>query len=242
MCDGQFCIEGAIPPQACVNAPQKYDLRAGEEFTVVGVESGFIHPIIADGSGNCIRNPAAHPFQIGRIPLSAPACDGSADYLTGLKADGTYDVNPCQVPIGEIEVGPTTFQDANCNATTATSLNPLGRPTTGIRFHNPGMTFTIADPTYPGDKSCIGDRGGTLGNIPIIPDNYQMEFEVTAGFAPLTLDIAPTFPIKVLRGPTESIWVLDDGTFISTTETEASTNGKIFRIESVALTIINLME
>ena len=41
-------MEGVIPPQSCVNAPQRYELRAHEAFTVVGTRSGYVHPIIAD--------------------------------------------------------------------------------------------------------------------------------------------------------------------------------------------------
>ena len=49
--------------------PQRYELRAGEAFTVIGTRSGYIHPIIADAGGNCVEEPNANPFQVGRIPL-----------------------------------------------------------------------------------------------------------------------------------------------------------------------------
>src|SRR5678809_93730 len=29
-----LCMEGVVPPKACVNAPQRYELRAGEAFVV----------------------------------------------------------------------------------------------------------------------------------------------------------------------------------------------------------------
>ena len=41
----------SMPPQACVNARQRYELRAREAFTVIGTRSGYVHPIIADASG-----------------------------------------------------------------------------------------------------------------------------------------------------------------------------------------------
>ena len=57
-----YCMEGVIPPQSCVNAPQRYELHAGEAFAVVGQRQGYIHPIIADANGNCIKDPKANPF------------------------------------------------------------------------------------------------------------------------------------------------------------------------------------
>ena len=52
-----LCMEGVVPPQACVNAPQRYELRAGEAFAVVGSVSGYVHPIIADAGGELRRRP-----------------------------------------------------------------------------------------------------------------------------------------------------------------------------------------
>jgi hypothetical protein len=257
VCEGGFCVEGAVPPQACVNAPQRYDLRAANAFVAIGAVTGYVSNMIADSSGNCIHDPNAHPFDIGRIPLTAPACNPAADPLTGLLPDGvTYDANPCELGSAtptapdepeclpqqfcETEV-PTVFQAGTCNLN---SVPTLGfRPTQGIRFHNRGMTFTLVDPTYPGDQLCIGDRLGSNGEVPIIPDGYQMSVEITAGFEPLTpTAIDPTLPIKVVRGPTESIWVIDEGNYISTTETEASARGKVFRVESVDIAIVSTLE
>ena len=72
-----------MPPQACVNAPQRYELRAGEAFAVVGSRQGYMHPMIADSAGVCVRDPSANPLMVGRIPLDAPPCDPTADARTG---------------------------------------------------------------------------------------------------------------------------------------------------------------
>ena len=45
---------------------------------------------------------------------------------------------------------------------------------------------------------------------------YQLAFRQTAGFSALGLPITPAFPVKVVRGPTQSIWVIDEGDFLST--------------------------
>nr|HEX4313140.1 hypothetical protein [Kofleriaceae bacterium] len=238
VCDGGMCVEGVVPPQSCVNSPQRYDLRAGAAFAVVGTLSGYVHPIIADSGGNCVVDPKAHPFQVGRIPLNPPACDPAADPLTGLKPDGTYDANPClDTKVGQAEF-PQTF-DANCNETNGTATVVT---TNGVRFHGPAMTFTMVDPTYSGDSKCIGDGSGTLQGVPMVPDGYEVSFRVVGGFNPLVPPIDPAVPVKVLRGPTESLWVIDEGDFISTSLTEDTTKGKVFRVESVAPAVINDME
>ena len=44
-------------------------------------EEGYLY--FLDGHGNCVKDASASPLQIGRIPLRAPACDPTADPLTG---------------------------------------------------------------------------------------------------------------------------------------------------------------
>ncbi|HEY1554468.1 MAG TPA: hypothetical protein VGF94_06505 [Kofleriaceae bacterium] len=236
----KYCMEGVIPPQSCINAPQRYDVRASEAFTVIGTKSGYVHPIIADASGNCVTNPNASPFQIGRIPLTAPACDPNSDPFTGQRLDGTFDANPCELTTTQTELDPS-YQMGTCSLSSAsTMLND--RPTDAIRFHGPGMTLTMVDPTYAGDAQCILDRKGTLGKIPLVDDLDEITFRQTAGLATLVLDITPSFPVKVLHGPGQSIWVVDEGDYLSTSIDTASTNGKVFRVESQTLETINVLQ
>jgi hypothetical protein len=236
-----FCMEGVVPPQACVNAPQRYELRAGDAFTVIGTRQGYMHPIMSNGADACVRDPNANPMQVGRIPLDPPACDPTADPRTGRKPNGTYDANPCKVTVDETEFqlnyvqGTCTLDDPDESVVT--------RPATGIRFRNRSMQLTIVDPTYQGDAMCHGDRKGTLTNVPLVMPGFQLAFRQTAGFTPLIVaGIAPALPIKVLRGPLDSFWVVDEGDFLSTSISQASTRGKVYRIESYALNRINLLE
>jgi hypothetical protein len=235
------CMEGVVPPQSCINAAQRYEIRAGEAFTVIGTKSGYVHPIIADAAGKCIRDPKESPFKIGRIPLVAPACDPAADLRTGKKPDGTFDANPCTVTLDQSEYQPN-YVPGTCtlDATTPTTL--ASRTTTAIRFRNRGMLFNIVDPAYPGDTMCLYDRKGTLGNVPLVFPGFQIQFRQNAGFAPLTLGIPTSFPIKVVRGPLESIWVVDEGDFLSGSLSTPSTRGKVYRVESQALGITNLIQ
>ena len=72
---------------------------------------------------------------------------------------------------------------------------------------------------------------------------YQILLDVKGGYAPFTLSlVGQVSPVKVVRGPTDSIWVIDDGDFLASNITEASTRGKVFRIESVNTQFVNTME
>jgi hypothetical protein len=235
-----ICMEGIEPPQSCVNAPERYEIDAGEAITVAGSISGYHHNIIADANGNCVNNPNGSPFNIGRIPLTAPACNPAANAL-GILPDGvTVDANPCETTVDQWE------QDNLYVPGTCTPADPssalVDRKADAIVFRGPAFTWTIVDPTYPGDQTCIGDRLGNLGKIPIIPDATQMQVRITGGFRPLFLDIQPALPTKVVRGPTESIWVIDTGDYLSTDVDIASTEGKVFRVESQSIGIINVLE
>jgi hypothetical protein len=118
------------------------------------------------------------------------------------------------------------------------------RDAPAIQFRNRGMTLTMVDPYYPGDATCILDRRGTLGaeKIPMVFSGYQLSFTQAGGWAGLPLPgVATTFPVRVVRGPTDSIWVIDNGDFLSTNILQASTSGKVYRIESISIGAINLL-
>lgn len=233
-----MCMEGVVPPQSCVNAPQRYELRAGEAFAVVGTRTGFLHPLIEDTNGRCVRDPMASPLLAGRIPLVAPACDPTADPITGRRPDGTFGPNPCSLTVTQADAVP------QYNAGTCTLGNPptrvAERQAPAIQLRNRNMTLTMVDPYYPGDQMCIADRGGALDNVPVVYPGYQLQFRQIAGFSPMMLLPRATLPVKVVRGPTNSIWVLDEGDFISSTQN--STRGKVFRIEASAPSAVSILE
>jgi hypothetical protein len=235
-----YCMEGVMPPQACINAPQRYELRAGDAFTVIGSRSGFRHPVIADTGGNCVVDPAANPLLAGRIPLRAPACDPAADPLTGRRLDGTFEPNPCQTVLPETEYQLNYLEDSCTLADPDESI--VTRDATALQLRIPGMTLTLVDPTYQGDLRCHGDRGGSLVDVPLVTPGYQLAFRQSLGFSPKVLKgIAPSFPVKVLRGPGQSIWIVDEGDFLSTSVVQASTRGRVYRVESSTFAV-NLLE
>jgi hypothetical protein len=237
--DMGYCMEGIIPPQACVNAPQRYELRAGEAFAVIGSRQGYMHPIIADSSDSCVRDPNANPLLVGRIPLDAPACNPAANPLTGRLPDGTYEANPCKTTVEETEFQ-LNYVPGTCTLGTPDE-SVVTRNATSIRFRNRGLQLTMVDPTYQGDLACHGDRQGMLQNVPLVMPGFQLAFRQTAGFTPLTVPgISPALPIKVVKGPTSSFWLIDEGDFL--TSPVLTTRGQVYRIESRALGIFNTLQ
>ncbi len=240
VCSKGMCMEGVVPPQACVSAPQRYELRVGGAFAVVGTRSGFYHSIVEDSQGRCVADPSANPLLVGRLPLRAPPCDPAADPRTGRRADGTFEPNPCSLQADEVESQPN-YVAGSCTLD-ATPTVTVTRSADAIKFRNPGLTLTIVDPTYPGDARCIGDRSGSLGKIPVVAPLQQTSVRITAGFNPFVIGIRPALPTKVSRGPGQSIWVLDEGDVLSSTSTSLSTKGRVYRVESQSVSVINVLQ
>jgi hypothetical protein len=233
------CMEGPIPPAQCVVPLQRYDLRASEAFTVLGSVSGYVHPITADASGKCVA-PASTVglLDLGRLPLSAPDCG----------PDPALAPNPCRISsIDHAETSVSyTFENGTCVESPSASRQRATGPE-AIWFRNRGMSLHFVDPTYPGDANCRGDRAGFQGvplvNVPVAFSGLSFSFRQNGGYFPLGLRTSQlTVPVKVVRGPQQSIWVLDEGDFISESVSQASTRGKVYRIESSALSTINLMQ
>lgn len=238
-----LCMEGVVPPQSCVNAPQRYELRAGEAFVFVGSRSGFTHPIVANAAGQCVKPPNAHPYLNSRIPLNPPACDPTADPISGRLPGGGYEPNPCSTTVSHWETLPN-YTNAVCDIDTNDPVLEKERQAPAIKYRSRGSVFSIVDPYYPGDKDCITDRlgpnGVPLDKIPQIFHGYSVGWRVLGGFTPATVTaINPTLPVKVLRGPLQSIWVVDQGDFLSTSISDPSTRGRVFRFEPGNFTIAN---
>jgi hypothetical protein len=224
------CMEGIEPPQSCVNGPQRFDIRASEAFTMIGGISGYIHPIVMQPDGTCARDPKAPSVQLGRIPLVAPACTNAAGQPPS--------PNPCQTTVKQFEFLPA----AGSCSTTIDAQTFQTRDATAIAVSNPAMTLTLVDPTYPGDARCFLDRQGGLGNIPFANTGFSLQFEQKAGFAPFGPSLfGLVTPVRLVSGPASSLWVIDDGDFVSTSITQSSTRGRVFRIESSDL-VTNILQ
>jgi hypothetical protein len=195
----------------------------------------------------CVRAPAAQPLLTSRIPLQPPACNPNADPVTGRlpsPMQNTYDANPCATTVTQAENMPR-YLPGSCELGEPSS-EIVERQAPAIRYRSRGMTLTLVDPYYPGDQTCIADRQGPggvpLDKVPQVFHGYQLSFRQQAGFSPLPIPIDPVFPVKVIRGPLDSIWVVDEGDYLTTSAIKPSTRGKVFRVEPHALGVVNILE
>jgi hypothetical protein len=75
--------------------------------------------------------------------------------------------------------------------------------------------------------------------------NYQLTFDQKAGYLPLALSpaqLVPALPVKVVRGPSDSVWIMDDGDVLAVTITQSSTKGQVYRVEMPSLTTVNVLQ
>lgn len=228
------CLEGVVPPAECLTGIQRYDLRAGDAFTVLGSASGYLHSIRAAADGTCVPDPSptANPLLIGRIPLTAPPCTGTGP--TDLSP------NPCSETVMHYIAKPS-YVAGTCDLASPESVI-TSVTTNSIYFRNPGFSFHLVDTTYPGDAMCRGDRAGTLVDVPTPFTGFAITFRYTGGYTPLALRTSAVVPVRVVRGPQQSIWIVDEGDFQPETPGVPSTRGKVFRIEGASLSVVNTMQ
>jgi hypothetical protein len=237
VCSSGRCMESVAPPEDCIPGVQRYRVRAGEAITVVGRQSGYLHPIIEDPTtGACFKDPTASPLLTGRIPLTAPPCPGPDDF-------GELTPNPCSETVTHTELVPDYKAGSATCELESESGKLVTRDAPAIRFKNPSMTFDLVDPYYGGDQVCREDRAGTLGQIPTVHSGYLSVIEVRSGFLPKTLaSVGAVLPTNVVRGPENSIWVIDEGDHVPASSDTTSVRGQVFRIESWNLGIVNEIE
>jgi len=87
----------------------------------------------------------------------------------------------------------------------------------------------LADPTRRRILSMLREREMSAGEI---ADHFDLAKPTLSGHFAVLREAGLVTPVKVVHGPSESIWVIDNGDFISTSITQASTRGRVFRIES----------
>ena len=264
------CMESVLPSQSCINGSQRFDLHASEAFTLIGLRSGYVHAVTEKGGTGedkhqCVK--AADPgINLSRIPLHAQPCVEGADVATGA-IPGGFEPNPCSTTVDQVDdaphlaVNPVNPADA-CVVDAVTPTVPVvrtGVPAIKVRTRN--ATLTLVDPYSPGDNVCIGDRQGAVGlttpakipqllSAPFDANNwfgpsYQIAFDQKAGYLPLVLSpvlVVPALPIKVVRGPSQSVWIMDDGDVLAVSLGQSSTKGQVFRIEMPSLSTVNLLQ
>jgi hypothetical protein len=210
---------------------------------VVGDLTGHLHPIVEDqATGACVVDPTAHPLLVGRIPLDPPPCPGPDDYA--LLAP-----NPCSLTVSHTGMEPAFGFDEDTQTCTGGDPsepedNPLElvtRDAPAIRFKNPALTMHLVDPWYPGDLRCRGDRAAGL-RLPTLRSGYQLQLRIVVGFLSQTVGAPAVFPINVVRGPEDSVWVIDEGDNVPDILDSSSTRGQVFRIEPSNLGAVNTVQ
>jgi hypothetical protein len=211
VCSDGYCVSGVVPPAECVATVQRYLMRVGDAFAVVGSRTGFLHNRIADPlTDECIEDVNASPLSMGRIPRSPEACVG--DGLTDLVP------NPCTTTFTQFEEYiPYEFVDDTCRAQ---NQELRTRETSAIRFSNAAFTIHLTDVSTTGDANCIGDQSGVNPSyMPVFP-GYRIQLSLTGGFLPMfasASQYAAVFPYRMVRGPNGLLWVLDQGDASSVT-------------------------
>ena len=143
----------------------------------------------------------------------------------------------CLVGAHRRKIDLDTCEEAN----PSTELTTRDAP--AIRFRNPMMTFHLVDPWYPGDANCLQDRAGDLGQARMVHPGYAITLELALGFF-TQLALAPSvFPVNVVRGPENSVWVLDEGEGFIDPNTGQVTRGQAYRIDpgKIGLDLVNVV-
>ncbi len=224
VCSGGYCIEGTIPPAACLGGLQRYSLHATDALVAIGDRTGYVHRVVEGTGGQCVQDPSANPLQIGRIPLAAPACTGT----------GVADVlpNPCKTTVDHTELVPD-YLAGSCEVASTVGVFRT-QPVEAIRFRNHVMTLHVTDPTYPGDAQCRHDRGGSRVGIPTVYPGFAFGFHLVAGFATQAAGgLVTVFPSRIVRSPDGAVWIVDEGDIdpVATGSSAVNTRGQLIRVD-----------
>lgn len=208
-CDADgFCVAGQMPPAECASGLQRYRLRVGESFAIVGEYSGFLHNRVVDDAGACVEDPTPDPLKIGRVPLTAPPCEG----------DGPGDLtpNPCSLTVEHSDIVPDVRFNESAGTCDVVDGNDAGKFATrqvpAIRIQQPGARFNVANISTRGDANCIGDLNGSSAPFPAVHPGSSFRFDILAGFVPLGLNLlGSVYPARIAPSPDGTLWVLDQG-------------------------------
>ncbi|HKA86398.1 MAG TPA: hypothetical protein VKE22_01995, partial [Haliangiales bacterium] len=193
------CLLGPMPPPKCIERLQRYELRAGEAFTVVSSVAGYRNRAVVDpGTKACVVDPQKSPLLVARFGRNEPPC---AD--TGGTA---ISPNPCTLP-------PAVIDPADCTNVIGGFAEPVAltsgvcyRPTHAVRIRTPGVSFDVVDLSLPLD----GFPGVRYSPIQF---GYGFQVQVAGGGSPfIETAIQANLPSRLRRGLRGSLpWVIDSG-------------------------------
>jgi hypothetical protein len=200
-CLAGFCNQGAPPFPECVEAVQRYQVRASDAFVVIGSTSGYLHNWEKGADDDaCVLKEDPDPLAVGRIPLRPEDCAGP----TALTP------NPCVTTVSHARTV-TPFAGEQCQA--GTPEVRIDDEVRAIRFQNPSLRFDLVNTEIQGDAACIGDGAAGLPPFSPLHTDFGIDINLIGGFIPMSVQFAfaPTFPVHIQPGPDERIWVIDQG-------------------------------
>src|SRR5690606_29580448 len=92
LCSGGLCVSATAPARECAAALQRYQVRVGDSFVLIGDRTGFLHNQVRDpDTGACVLSADPDPLLTSRVPLRPEPCDDDGDPRTG--------PNPCRTTV-----------------------------------------------------------------------------------------------------------------------------------------------
>ncbi len=229
-CLAGYCYESTLPSQECVQAVQRYQVRASDAFVAMSPRDGYLHNRYMDPETRECRSreptdPLFNPLLVSRIPLRPPACQGDA--MTDLWP------NPCSVDLEQFEAY-TVFSPQGNDCTGGEETNLRHRTAQrSIRLQNPAFRLNLVDIATTGDAQCNGDRLGELPLFSAVYTGFELDFTIVGGVRAMFVPFPqqPALPVRLQPAPDGRIWVMDAGdagggsgrvfTFVPTAPAEA---------------------
>ncbi len=217
LCSDGYCVAGTVPDEVCMQALQRYEVRVGDAYAVVGSADGFLHSRIRDpDTGACVAGDDSDPLLVGRIPLSVPPCEG----------DGVTDLspNPCVATVAHAEEVP------ECAGGDGEAVRTR-EATSALRLRNPAMTINLVNPWVEASGQDISsaevlcdvdsaDADTDAERVPLVDQGYRLTMRVGGGKLPLQVAAETVvgnsaysvkLPVFITRGPLGYLWVADQG-------------------------------
>ena len=194
------CVLGPIPPPKCIAPLQRYELRAGDAFTVVSSVAGYRHRGTVDPDTKaCLVDPDKSSLLVARFGRNEPACGDTS--VTAISP------NPCTLPLAVIN-------DNDCTDVVSGFAEPIVvsgalcyRPTHAVRIRTPGLSFDVVDLSL-----ALPLEGYPDVRYSPIQFGYAFQLQVAAGDFPfIETSVRANLPTRLRHGLNNEPWVVDSG-------------------------------
>jgi DNA-binding beta-propeller fold protein YncE len=210
VCEDGRCVLGPIPDASCFAALQRYTVRAGEAFVVIGNneathDTGYLHRVIRDpGTGQCVVDGGLSPLLVGRFHRDEPVCVGAIDDPEAI------DPNPCRLEgLEEPLVMQYVLEGTDTAVPPANLDSIIPRPTWAIRFRSLGVSFDFVDVVVPIPWD-LPEVDETDYFSPI-GTGYTFEMPIISGKQPYDVPLDCVLPTRIAISPSGDIFIVDSG-------------------------------